>query len=389
MLKLVLYIFLAIGVSFLCSILEAVLLSVTPSYIAAKKEKGTKAGKNLAKLKEDIDRPLAAILSLNTIAHTVGAGGSAAAAQQVFENLPVSVFTFILTLGILVLSEIIPKTLGATYWRLLAPWAARILPAMIISMYPLVVLSMGITEVISSDEEQQLVSREEFSALANLGAQEGVFDEEGTRVFKNLLRFESIRVRDIMTPRTVILACSEAMTVEEFGERRPNPKFSRIPVFNETRDDITGYVLKDEILLNLARDNDEVRLSELKRDILVVPELLSLHELFERLLEKQEHLALVVNEYGGTAGIVTMEDVVETLLGLEIVDEVDTIKDMQALARKQWFSRAKRLGLLPEDAEFDSELVQSDDANALIDRATPDDWNKPPATQGKDESVAE
>lgn len=368
MIKLVLYVLLALGVSFLCSMLEAVLLSVTPSYIASLQEKKPDIGDRLKKLKQNINTPLAAILSLNTIAHTMGAGGAGAQAEVVFESIPVAVITGLLTLGILVISEIIPKTLGATLWRQLGPFTARILPILIVGLYPLVVLSKAITHWLSDEEGTTFVSREEFSALADLGAKEGVFDEEESRVFRNLLRFESIRIKDVMTPRTVVLSCSEQMTVREFSEWQPNPKFSRIPVYGESQDDITGYVLKDDILLELANDHHDVKLKKLCREILVVPEFLSLHEFFERLLAEQEHLALVVNEYGGMAGIATMEDVVETLLGLEIVDEVDTIKDMQALARKQWFNRAKSLGLVPEDAEFDTELIHSNDANALVNK---------------------
>lgn len=346
---LILYVLLALGVSFLCSVLEAVLLSVTPSYIAAMQQKGDKIGQRLEKLKRDIDRPLASILSLNTIAHTVGAAGAGAQAQIVFGDAMIAVFSAALTLAILVLSEIIPKTVGATYWRGLAPWATRLLVPLIWSMYPFVILSKGITRIISPKTRAHTVSREEFSALADIGTREGVFEEEESRILRNLLRFKSLRVKDIMTPRTVVLASPEDGTVEEFFEKRPNPRFSRIPVYGENRDDITGYVLKHDLLLELAHDRGDSKLGDLLREVLVVPELLSLRELFERLIETQEHLALVVDEYGGMAGIVTMEDLVETLLGLEIVDEVDLIQDMQVLARQQWYNRAKRLGLVDED----------------------------------------
>ncbi|MFW5966164.1 MAG: hemolysin family protein [Persicimonas sp.] len=348
---LVLYVLLALGVSFLCSVLEAVLLSVTPSYVAALQKKGDVAGQRLEDLKRDIDRPLAAILSLNTIAHTVGAAGAGAQAQAVFGSSIVGVFSAGLTLAILVLSEIIPKTIGASYWRGLAPVAARLLLFMIWSMYPFVLLSKILTRLISPEKASHTVSREEFSAMADLGTREGIFEEEESRILRNLLRFKSLRVRDIMTPRTVVLASPESQSVEEFFDKRPNPRFSRIPVFSENRDDITGYVLKHDMLLELANERGDTKLADLKREILVVPELLSLRELFERLIETQEHLALVVDEYGGMAGIVTMEDLVETLLGLEIVDEVDLIQDMQVLARQQWYNRARRLGLVPEEGD--------------------------------------
>jgi CBS domain containing-hemolysin-like protein len=350
---LIIYVLLALGVSFLCSVLEAVLLSVSPSYVAALQEQGDKTGERLEKLKRNIDRPLASILSLNTIAHTVGAAGAGAQAQIVFGNTAIAVFSAGLTLAILVFSEIIPKTLGATYWRGLAPLATRLLVPLIFAMYPFVLLSNVITRMISPAKRAHTVSREEFTALADLGTKEGVFEEEESRILRNLLRFKSLRVKDIMTPRTVVLASPEERTVEEFFEKRPNPRFSRIPVYGENRDDITGYVLKHDLLLELAHNRGETNLADLRRDLLVVPELLSLRELFERLIETQEHQALVVDEYGGMAGIVTMEDLVETLLGLEIVDEVDLIQDMQVLARQQWYNRAKRLGLVTEDDTAD------------------------------------
>jgi CBS domain containing-hemolysin-like protein len=350
---LIIYVLLALGVSFLCSVLEAVLLSVTPSYVAALQEQEDNTGERLEKLKRNIDRPLASILSLNTIAHTVGAAGAGAQAQKVFGDTAIAIFSAVLTLAILVLSEIIPKTLGANYWRGLAPWAARILVPLIGVMYPFVLLSNVITKMISPTKRAHTVSREEFTALADIGTKEGVFEEEESRILRNLLRFKSLRVKDIMTPRTVVLASPEVRSVEKFFEGKPNPRFSRIPVYGENRDDITGYVLKHDLLLELAHSRGDTELAKLRRDLLVVPELLSLRELFERLIETQEHLALVVDEYGGMAGIVTMEDLVETLLGLEIVDEVDLIQDMQVLARQQWYNRAKRLGLVTEDDTAD------------------------------------
>lgn len=377
---LVLYVLLAIGVSFLCSVLEAVLLSVTPSYVAALQHDDDPVGDRLARLKQHIDRPLSSILSLNTIAHTVGAAGAGAQAQIVFGEASIAIFSAVLTLAILVLSEIIPKTIGATYWRGLAPWAARLLPVMIFTMYPLVIVSKWLTRIISrGKKETHTVSREEFTALADLGTREGIIAEEESRILRNLLRFRSLRAKDIMTPRTVVLAYPQETTVREFFDERPNLRFSRIPIFSETRDNITGYVLKHDMLLELANDRGETRLADLRRDIQVVPELLSLQELFERLIENQEHLALVVDEYGGMAGVVTMEDLVETLLGLEIVDEVDVIQDMQVLARQQWYNRARRLGLVPDDETPGEETllvppaaVDTDEVEAPVPESAPE-----------------
>ena len=348
---LIFYVLLALVVSYLCSMLEAILLSVTPSYVAALEQEGDPSGDILRSLKDDIDRPLAAILSLNTAAHTVGATMGGAQAAIVFGSVYVGIISAGLTLMILIFSEIIPKTLGAVYWRTLAPTAGRILVALIWAMLPLVWLSKGVTRLIAGDEKGTSVSRAEMTAMAELGKEEGIFEEEESRILKNLFRFSSLRVKDVMTPRTVVEALPEHQSVGEIVEAHDEFRFSRIPVYTQNRDDITGYVLKDDILLKAAQEEDHVKLHELRREILAVPDELPLPELFERLLDRLEHVALVVDEYGGTAGIVTMEDVVETLLGLEIVDEADRTEDMQTLARQQWLKRARRLGLVPEPSD--------------------------------------
>lgn len=348
---LLLYVALALGVSFLCSIMEATLLSVTPSYMAALEQEDDPIGERLRALKEDIDRPLAAILSLNTIAHTVGAAGAGAQAAVVFGEAYIGVISAVLTLLILVLSEIIPKTLGAVYWRQIAPAMTRLLVPTIWSMWPLVKLSKGITRLLASGEERVSFSREEFTALAELGQEEGVFEEKESRILRNLFRFNSLRVKDVMTPRTVMFDLSEEKTIGEVVEESDEFRFSRIPVYGENRDDVTGYVLKDEMLLRAAQEEHDVKLKSLAREMLVVRDTLPLPDLLERLLDRLEHIALVVDEYGGVEGIVTMEDVVETLLGMEIVDEADSVEDMQALARRQWFKRAKQLGMVQEAVE--------------------------------------
>lgn len=346
---LIFYLLLAIGVSFLCSILEAVLLSITPTYVAVLQKKNEKTGSQLRKLKEDVDRPLSAILSLNTIAHTVGAAGVGAQAQIVFGSAYVSISSAILTLLILVLSEIIPKTLGATYWKQLTPFAVWTTRWLIILTYPFVLLSKGITRWLSPEEKHSTLSREEFSIMAERGFEEGVFEEGESKIFKNLIRFRSLKVKDIMTPRVVVVKFQENRSIKDVLNSMDTIQFSRLPVFGRDDDDIQGYVLKSDLLLKLAEGEGDTLLKDVKREVLVVPELISLKTLFDRLLEKQEHIAVVVDEYGGFAGVVTMEDVVETLLGMEIVDEIDTIEDMQNLARQNWKERARRLGIsLPE-----------------------------------------
>lgn len=352
---LLVYLFLAIGVSFLCSILEAVLLSITPSYIALKEAQKSKSGTLLVELKRDIDRPLSAILSLNTIAHTVGAAGVGAQSLALFGNTYVSITSAILTLLILVLSEIIPKTLGANYWKELSGISAKVIRILIFLTYPLVLLSKGITRTLSKDGDAQTLSREEFSVMTDIGVEEGVFEEGESKIFKNLMRFSSLRAIDIMTPRIVVMRFNEELTIEEALQEEKKLNFSRFPVFGKNEEDILGYVLKNDLYQQLSKANGSSKLKEIKRDILIFPEKVKLNVLFEKIIEKQEHISVIVDEYGGFSGIVTMEDLVETLLGLEIVDEIDTIEDMQKLARKKWNDRAQRLGIAVPPKRAESE----------------------------------
>ena len=350
---LIFYVALALGVSFLCSIMEAVLLSITPSYAAPVGQEHPALGRKIRAFKDDIDRPLAAILSLNTIAHTVGAAGAGAQAASVFGDAYVGVISAVLTFLILVVSEIIPKTLGAVYWRALTPTVVRLLTPTIWAMWPLVKMAQGLTLLLARGKKHVLVSREEFTALAELGAQEGVFNEGEFRVLNNLFRFREITVHDIMTPRTVMFMLPENQTVAEVVEAHPKMRFSRIPIYTEGADDISGFVLKTDILLAAAQDKDHTRLADLKRPILAVQEDLPLPRLFSQLTQDRAHVALVIGKFGGTAGIVTVEDLIETLIGLEIVDEADAVHDMQELARKRWTERARRLGIIDETVEVE------------------------------------
>ncbi len=357
---LIVYVALAIGVSFLCSVMEAVLLSVTPAYVGALEKDNPTAAARLKALKEDVDRPLAAILTLNTVAHTIGAAGAGAEAAAYFGNDAVGVFSAVLTLGILVLSEIIPKTLGAVYWRALAGPVARLLKVFIWVLYPLVWLSQVLTKLIARSKKDAPVSRAELAALATIGAEEGIFEEQESQILQSLLRFNGLAARDVMTPRTVVVAFPETATVQTVIDRRP--PFSRIPVYAESLDDVSGYVLRDDLLHAVAEGRGDAPAGSFKRDLVTVQDDLPLPRLFERFLERGEHIALVVGEYGGTAGLATMEDVVETLLGLEIVDEGDAAHDMQALARTRWTERATALGLLDEtgDDALDETLKERD-----------------------------
>ena len=330
------YLFVAVFFSFLCSILEAVLLSVTPSFIGAKKKEGLSYAASLETLKEDIDRPLAAILTLNTFAHTLGAAGVGAQAQALWGDEYLSVVSALLTIIILVFSEIIPKTLGATFWRQLASPSTAIVKVLVVLLFPFVWISQIITRIIKGKNyEKGKVTRADFSAMAEISSQEGALQEGEYRYIRNILRFRQVKVQDIMTPRNVMMAFPEDMGLSEVDHELSAKSFSRIPVYQDTVDNITGVVLKDEVLEKLADDEYDLTLRDLRRDVFKVQEGQSVTELFKLLTDKKEHVAIALEEYGGTAGIVTMEDIIETLLGMEIVDEMDTVQDMQAYAREQ------------------------------------------------------
>ncbi len=343
---LITYILLALVFSFLCSVAEAVLLSITPSYIAGLQEKNPKLAALLKQLKQDnVDQSLAAILTLNTIAHTVGAIGSGSKATVVFGSAWFGLFSAIMTLMILFLSEIIPKTIGAVYWRALAALTARFVRALICALYPLIRISEALTRFISRGKNSHVFSLEEFVAMADIGENAGKINPRESRIIRNLFRFSSLTARDIMTPRTVISGLPQDITVTEALHVRPSVTFSRLPLYEKDLDHITGFILRDDLLHSKALDRGDVKLDTLKRDIKTVPDTMPLSHLFEFLLEQRQQIGLVVDEYGGTKGLVTAEDVVETLLGVEIVDEMDRVEDMQAQARLQWKKRARALGL--------------------------------------------
>ncbi|NND11868.1 MAG: HlyC/CorC family transporter [Flavobacteriaceae bacterium] len=350
---LIFYAVISIFFSFLCSILEAVLLSVTPTFINVKLNEGKGYAKDLKSLKSDVDRPLIAILTLNTIAHTVGAILVGVQAEKVFGNGDNSIFivSAVMTILILVLSEIIPKTIGATYWKALANFTSKSLKVLIFPLKytGLLWLMQLTTRLIGGDGHHgSVLSREDFHAMTDIAHEKGVFEESESKVIKNLLTFKDVMAKDIMTPRTVMKMEDENMTVEEFFAANQNLRFSRIPIFSDSIDNITGLVLKDEVYKEMANENGNKKLADVKRDIIIVNRNLPIPQLFEQLVANRNHMALVVDEYGSVSGLVTMEDVIETLLGLEIMDESDNVADLQLLARKSWESRAERLGLLEE-----------------------------------------
>jgi len=347
------YVSLALGVSFICSIMEAVLLSLTPGFVAGMEQRRPDFGRRLRDLKDKVDKPLAAILSLNTIAHTVGAAGAGAQAVAVFGEVYVGVISGVLTFLILVVSEIIPKTLGALYWRRLAPAFVYLLRLTIWIMWPLVKLTQGLTTLLAHGKQNGIVRRDDVVALTGLGIREGVFGNFESRILKDLFRFRQLLTRDIMTPRTVIFAFPENSLVEAFLADHTDVPFSRIPLYGRGLDDLTGFVLKTDVFLQSALGKGKTPLSALKRSIPVAPESMPLPRLFDLLMCEQSQIALVVNEYGGTEGLVTLEDFMETLLGLEIMDEDDQIADMRALARQKWLERARTRGpasvIIPEE----------------------------------------
>jgi CBS domain containing-hemolysin-like protein len=343
---LVLYVLLALVFSFLCSIAEATLLSITPSYIAGQKEKHPARATLLKKLKQDnVDRSLAAILTLNTIAHTVGAIGSGAKATAVFGSAWFGLFSALMTLLILFLSEIIPKTLGAVYWRRLAAPTAQFVRGLILALYPLILVSERLTRLVSGGKKVHPFNREEFVALAGIGERSGDIETHESRILQNLFRLRTLRAKDVMTPRTVIVAYQEDSTIQQVIAEPANKAFSRLPVYKKDVDDIDGFVLKADLLQAGNDDQHNRPLSSLKRELPSIIGELSLSRLLEFLLDSRQHIALVVDEYGSTVGLVSLEDVVETLLGTEIVDEADVITDMRALARRQWRKRAQAMGL--------------------------------------------
>ncbi len=334
---LLLYLFAALGISFLCSVLEAVLLSAPMSFASMLEKENRPGAALLKKYKQDIDKPISAILSLNTIAHTVGAAGVGAQSEAVFGSEYFAATSAILTLLILILSEIIPKTIGAAYWRQIAIPAVRIIHVLVIITYPLVLMSEFITHFFSGKKQSVSVSREEVSAMMTVGAEEGVFEKKENSMIQNLLKLDDITARDIMTPSSVVEMAEESMTLGEFYKNEAFRTYSRIPVYNEENDDyIKGYVLRQTILEELAEDKFSLRLSDIVRPVLTFQETESVSTIWEKLLAKKEHISIIIDEYGCFRGIVTMEDVIETMLGTEIVDEKDTVTDMQEFAREKW-----------------------------------------------------
>lgn len=345
---LILYATVSIFFSFLCSILEAVLLSVTPTFLNVKKQEGRAFASQLEELKSDIDKPLITILTLNTIAHTVGAILVGVQAEKAFGDgsNAVAIVSSIMTFLILILSEIIPKTIGAKFWKQLAPFTTKTLQILI---FPLKItgilwLLQLTTKLIGGSGHTTMVSKEDFNTMATIAEKEGVFKSSESIILKNLLSLDQVLAKEIMTPRTVVKIADANSTIQDFYNENKNIRYSRIPIYSENQDNIIGIVLRTDILNAIITGTGKNKLENIKRPILLSKRSQPIPVLFEQLIQTKNHMAVIVDEYGSFNGLVTQEDVIETLLGLEIMDESDSVEDLQQLARNNWENRAKGLG---------------------------------------------
>ena len=335
--------FASVLLSALCSTLEATLLSTPISFITGLEEQGVKGAKRLKQLKQHPDRPISAILCLNTIANTVGASIVGSLVYEVYGDAIVGVFSTIFTFAILIFAEIIPKTIGTSYWRSLAIPASVIINGMIFIAFPLVWLLEKLTSLISSKSTQVSVSREDISAMVSVATEEEVIEKEEKKMIQNLLKLDEITAHEIMTPSAVVEMAEAHMTIREFYDSE-ELTHSRIPVYDDENDEyVIGYVLRQEILEKMAEDKFTTKLDEITRPIMTFKEEDTVSDIWEKMLEKKEHISVILDEYGSVRGIVTMEDVIETMIGHEIVDETDEVVDMQEYAKEQWEKAQKEL----------------------------------------------
>ncbi|MBF0531184.1 MAG: DUF21 domain-containing protein [Deltaproteobacteria bacterium] len=351
MTTLILLFIMPVLVSFTCSLVEAVILSLSHAQVTLLMNQGHYTGRLLKKFKDKIDRPLAAILTLNTIANTIGAAAVGAQALAMFGSQAVAFVSALLTLCILVISEIIPKTLGGVYSKELAPLSAIIIQVLIIVTYPVVLVFNALSRAIAGRRRSVRVTREEVMVAADMGQAEGQLQAQEQSIIRNLLHLNNVHIRDVMTPRSVLFALPQDETVDQAVKNHVPIRFSRIPIFGKDLDDIIGLVRRYQINQAYAQGLREWKLSQLASPIHPVPETKSVASTLDEFIKRRDHLFLVVDEYGGTAGIITLEDVIETLLGVEIVDELDSVADLRKLASEQWEKRKKARETLYETIE--------------------------------------
>ncbi len=335
MLELTIYALVALCVSFMCSLLEASLLSVPPSYVGMLVAKGSAAGRRLEHMKHNLNLPLAAILTLNTVAHTAGAAGVGSASARLFGHWSVGLAGAVMTLLILVLSEIIPKTLGAVHARRLAGVTATTVAGMMIITWPVIVVLERLSRVVGRTSGLQPIERMELEAVLTSGHRSGRLTDEEYRIVRNVLALFRVKVSRVLTPRTVVFMLPAGMSVGKVRERHGDIPYARIPIHEGDPDEVSGYVTRTDILRTAADDKPETTLRELQRKILVVPSVASVRDAMVQMLDQNEHMQLAVDEYGGFEGVVTLEDAIETLLGVEITDETDVVADLQAYARRR------------------------------------------------------
>lgn len=365
MILLITYVMIALGFSFLCSLLEATLLSVSPSIVHTAKQKGESWAIKMSVLKEDVDKPLSAILTLNTIAHTMGAAGAGAEYARLYHNQGEAIFAGVLTFAILIFTEIIPKTLGAKFSSFFAKPTAHFLPFLQFILAPVVWFCGFITRMITfGGAHGKVEHREVMLAAAEMGEEDGQIKVEESKVVKNVLKLSQMQARDIMTPRSVMFMVPATMSKDDFIETIVDKPFSRIPVFGDNRDDITGVVLRSEVLLEALRSQDW-SLESLKRDIIRTTSSVPLDELMRTFLKNGHHITLVTDRFGTVTGLLTLEDILETVVGVEIMDESDQVADLQELARELWRTRAERMGLDAEDLP-----VEMDETDEAIEQAS-------------------
>ncbi|MUK94708.1 DUF21 domain-containing protein [Aliivibrio fischeri] len=345
MLILSIYIAISIGVSFICSVLEAILLSISPSYLAKLRQENHPSAPRLTALKDNVDRPLSSILTLNTIAHTAGAAASGAQASIVFGSEWLGVFSAFLTFAILLFSEIVPKTIGATYWRQLAPMAATMLHWMVLLLSPVVWMSEQITKRLSRGHQAPKL-RDEITAMATLAKENGEFAEGESKILNNILNIQDVPVTQVMTPRTVLFRVNAEMTVEQFLENHSDTPFSRPLVYSEDSDNIIGFTHRLELFSAMRKGQGERPLGAMMRPIQVVISTSTLPKAFEQLMKHRAQLALVIDEYGTVQGLLTLEDIFEYMVGEEIIDEADKTTDMQQLAQQRWTNWKNKHGVI-------------------------------------------